>query len=123
MKRALLKLERQTLDELSRPLPGDETHPGSARRPRGPTRVTAVLKDAILYAAPEVGEDGKGLNGLVGYLTKIAREDPKTYASLLARVIPLQVNSTTTTEVTYRSIDEVKAELAARGILVDRIYH
>ena len=59
----------------------------------------------------------------MGYLKRIARSDPRTYATLLARVIPLQVTSTTTTEVTYRSVDEVKAELAARGIVIDRVYH
>jgi hypothetical protein len=125
MKRAVLKVPRAELNMLGAPLPGDENRPydSRGRRRGGQSRTSVVLKDAILYAAQCVGEDGKGLDGLVGYLKQIARTDPRTYASLLARVIPLQVTSTTTQEVTYRSIDEVRAELAARGIPIDRIYH
>lgn len=125
MKRALLKLERKTLDDTDRPLKGDERRSqGKHKGTRGgPHRTTEVLKDAIIYAAQSIGEDGQGLNGLVGFLRKVAREEPRTYAMLLAKIIPLQVQTTKTTEVTYRSIDEVKAELEARGIPVDRIYH
>ena len=125
MKRAVLKVEREKLDDIDKPLPGDESrgYDSRGRRKGGQSRTSVVLKDAILYAAQKVGEDGKGLNGLVGFLTRIARNDPKTFASLLARVIPLHVTSTSTAEVTYRSVDEVKAELAARGIVIDRVYH
>ena len=125
MKRAVLKIEREKLDDLDLPLQGDERRPNAnkGRRKGDALRTTAVLKDAILYAAQCIGEDGNGLDGLVGYLKRIARSDPRTYATLLAKVIPLQVQTTTTTEVTYRSVDEVKAELAARGIVIDRVYH
>ena len=123
MKRAVLKVERAKLDDIARPLPGEERRNSNRGKRVASHRTTEVLKDAILYAAQKVGEDGKGLNGLVGYLTRIAKSDPRTYAMLLAKVIPLHVTSTTTTEVTYRSVDEVKAELAARGIVIDRVYH
>jgi len=126
MKRAVLKPVREPLEDdiFTRPLPGDENRPGKRGPRRGQSsRTTVVLKDAIIYAAQCVGEDGKGLDGLVGYLKSIAKRDPKTYASLLARVIPLHVTSTNSTEVTYRSVEEVKAELRSRGILIDRIYH
>lgn len=124
MKRAVMKIEREPLDDLTRPLPGDENRlTNTGRRKGGVSRPGMILKDAILYAAQKVGEDGKGLDGLVGYLTRIAKTDPRTYAALLARVIPLHVTATSTTEVTYRSVEEVKAELRSRGILIDRIYH
>jgi hypothetical protein len=125
MKRAILKVERAKLDPLDAPLPGDEQriNPTNGTRKRLSHRPGAVLKDAILYAAQQVGEDGEGLDGLVGFLRSIAKKDPRTYASLLARVIPLQVTNNNTNEVVYRSVDEVKAELASRGILIDRVYH
>jgi len=49
------------------------------------------LKDAILLAAEAVGRDGKGLDGLVGYLTSAAINHPKNFLFLLARVLPYQV--------------------------------
>lgn len=62
-------------------------------RPAGtPNKTTRLLKEAILQAAEAVGENGKGKDGLVGYLTRIARRDVRAYATLLGKVIPLQVS-------------------------------
>ena len=61
-------------------------------RPKGSTnKTTALLKEAILLAAEQVGENGSGKDGLVGYLREVARADAKAFSSLLGRVIPLQV--------------------------------
>lgn len=70
-----------------------ENRPRIGGRQKGtPNKTTAVLKDAILLAAKQVGEDGKGKAGLVGYLRHVAREDVKAFASLLGRVLPLQLS-------------------------------
>ena len=63
-----------------------------------------------------VGSDGKGRDGLLGYLTMIARRDPKTYCGLLGRLMPIDVHSTTQQPVTYRTSEEVMEEPAQRGI-------
>lgn len=69
-----------------------EKTPKSPGRPKGsPNRTTAVLKEAILLAAEQVGEDGEGEGGTVGYLKKVAREDVKAFSGLLGKVLPLQV--------------------------------
>lgn len=72
--------------------PGDTRHanlkPGNKR---GPAKTTTALKEAILFAATEHGEDDKGKDGLKGYLRKVAREDVKAFAGLLGRVLPLTV--------------------------------
>jgi hypothetical protein len=60
---------------------------------RGPSKTTMALKEAILKAAEEHGEDDEGKNGLTGYLRKIAREDVKAFAGLLGRVLPMDVNA------------------------------
>ena len=66
-------------------------HP-KAGRPKGkPNRTTAILKDAILMAAEQVGENGKGLDGLVGYLRMLAVKERVVYARLLERVMPFQL--------------------------------
>ena len=58
-----------------------------------PNKTTVVLKDAIIAAAEIIGEDGKGKDGLVGYLVNVARKHPKVYCRLLARVLPYHLTS------------------------------
>lgn len=64
---------------------------GKGRVKGVPNKTTALLKDAILLAAENCGEDGEGKGGLTGYLGLLARSQPKAFASLLGRVIPVQV--------------------------------
>lgn len=64
---------------------------GKGRPPGIPNKTTAMLKEAILLAAEEVGEDGQGTDGLKGYLRTLARTEPKSYSTLLGKVLPLQV--------------------------------
>ena len=66
--------------------------PAGPGRPKGsPNRVTVVLKEAILLAAETAGEDGQGRDGLEGYCRFLAREEPRAFATLLGKVLPLQV--------------------------------
>lgn len=59
-----------------------------AGRPVGAVApATALLKDAILKA----GEAAGGDNGLVGYLTLQAIENPGPFMSLLGKVLPMQI--------------------------------
>jgi hypothetical protein len=55
--------------------------------------VTVVLKDAILQAAEETGEDGAGKDGLVGYLKRLALEEPSTFGGLLKHLLPVRVKA------------------------------
>jgi len=63
-----------------------------AKRKRQHNKITRDLKEGIIDAAIAVGEDGKGRDGLLGYLKMLARKHPKYYTQLLARVLPLQVS-------------------------------
>ena len=57
-------------------------------RPKGiPNKNTTLLKDAILQAAANAG----GKDGLVGYLTKQATDNPQSFLPLLGKVLPMQV--------------------------------
>lgn len=62
------------------------------RRKGTPNKTTSVIKDALIAAAEAVGADGNGAGGLTGYLTSLATVEPRAFASLLGRVIPLQVS-------------------------------
>ena len=66
-----------------------EKKPGQGKH--GPQKSTIILKEAILLAAEQAGEDGKGKDGLTGYLRRVAAEDVKAFASLLGKVLPLQI--------------------------------
>lgn len=56
-----------------------------------PNKTTALLKEAILGAATATGSDGKGRGGLMGYCTFLAKDEPKAFAQLLGKVLPMQV--------------------------------
>lgn len=59
-------------------------------RPKGvPNKITTALKDAILQAAAAAG----GEEGLVGYLTTQASENPQSFLPLLGKVLPMQVEA------------------------------
>jgi hypothetical protein len=75
-------------------------------RPKGlPNKTTTALKEAILAAAAEHGEDDEGTDGLKGYLRKVAREDVKAFTGLLGRVLPLDVSGNVGFNVTISRDD------------------
>ena len=63
--------------------------PGPGRPKGAPNKTTALVKDAILMAASNAG----GKDGLVGYLTQQAQDNPNAFMGLIGKVIPLQVES------------------------------
>lgn len=64
---------------------------GKGRVKGVPNKATALLKDAILKAAEAVGEDMQGKGKLIGYCKFLAKNEPKAFAGLLGRVMPMQV--------------------------------
>jgi hypothetical protein len=59
----------------------------------------ADLRLLILDAAAEIGFDGNGRDGLVGYLKYAASTFPKQYMALISKVLPLQIDSKSTVNV------------------------
>lgn len=66
---------------------GNLKGPGPGRPKGMPNKTTSLLKDAILRAAEAAG----GSEGLVGYLTSQATENPGPFLSMLGKVLPMQV--------------------------------
>jgi hypothetical protein len=81
---------------------------GSARKKGQRNRTTTMLKDAILEAASLVGQDGKGRDGLVGYLKMLAIKEKAVYARLLERVLPLQLHVEDKTDPVYTAAEAVQ---------------
>lgn len=64
---------------------------GKGRKKGSVNKTTAMLKEAILGAATETGSDGQGKGGLLGYCAFLAKSEPKAFAGLLGKVLPMQV--------------------------------
>lgn len=65
-----------------------KNHAKAGGRKKGvPNKTTTALKEAILAAAGAAG----GKDGMVGYLTTLARENTSAFAALLGKVLPLQI--------------------------------
>lgn len=67
--------------------PENLTNAGKGRKKGVPNKTTALLKDAILQAAANAGGD----DGLVGYLTTQATDNPQSFLPLLGKVLPMQI--------------------------------
>ena len=77
---------------------GSRTGPG---RPKGtPNKTTALLKEAIMLAAEQAGNDKRGKDGVTGYCRYLATDEPKAFAVLLGKVLPMQVQGDPNNPVT-----------------------
>lgn len=64
----------------------------TGRKKGTPNKTTALLKEAVILAAEQVGHDDKGKDGLVGFLRKqAAKENNGPFMAMMAKVLPLQV--------------------------------
>lgn len=80
----------------------------AGRKAGVPNKLTTALKDAIMLAAEEVGEDGNGKGGLTGYLRRVATEDVKAFAGLLGKVLPLEVRMDAVLTMTHeQALDQL----------------
>lgn len=70
---------------------GSRRQKTGGRKKGTPNKTTTALKEAILQAAEDVGEDLRGGGGLTGYLRLLAKSQPKAFSGLLGRVLPMQV--------------------------------
>src|SRR5439155_19450975 len=80
-------------------------------------RTSLLLKEAILQAATLVGQDGKGKDGLVGYLKMLAVRERAVYARLLEKVLPMQVDVEDRTVKMYTA-EKAAMRLRERGLPV-----
>ena len=73
-------------------------------RPKGsPNKMPALLKDAVLKAADSAG----GPEGLVGYLTTQAIENPVPFMTLLGKILPMQVTGESGGPLEIRRVETV----------------
>lgn len=80
-----------------------------------PNKLTATVKEAVVLAAEQTGQDGKGKDGLIGYLKHVAATDVKAFAGLLGRVIPLQIGGDPDNPIQFEAVER-DAQRFASGI-------
>lgn len=75
------------------------------RRKGTQNKMTVELKDAILKAATGAG----GAQKLVGYLQRMANQEPQSFLPLLGKLLPKDVNLNADVETLVRVIDHTGA--------------
>lgn len=78
------------------------------RKKGTPNKVSGALKDAILQAAEQAGEE----QGIIGYLQKQANLNPGPFLALLGKVLPLQIGGDPGNPVQVEAIEIVIVKAA-----------
>lgn len=66
---------------------------GAGRKRGVPNKLTAHIREAVENAFVEAGGEN--------YLVKIAKEDPRTFCTLLGKILPTQVEAKAEEPITY----------------------
>jgi hypothetical protein len=111
-----------------------EKHAGAGRPKGSKNKITLGLKEALLVALETVGEDGKGKNGLTGYLYKVAMTRPDLIMRMLVEVLKLEAKVAAKAEKKrtytkeepakpprYETLEDIRAELVAHIENIDRL--
>jgi len=109
-----------------------EKHAGAGRPKGSKNKITLGLKEALLVALETVGEDGKGKNGLTGYLIKVARTRPDLIVRILGKLLLLEAKVAAKAEKKrtytkeepagpprYETLEDIRAELVAHIEKID----
>jgi hypothetical protein len=106
-------------------------NPGGPGRPKGSrNKVGNDLKAMIMNAAVRTGfikidengnRTGTGVDGCEGYLMWLCLYEPRTYAGLLARILPYYITSDVMPHVASRA--EIEAEFKEFGLPMGLIEH
>lgn len=98
---------------------------GGGRKKGSINKNSRILKDALLLAAEAAGDDlfaskKAKQDKLVGYLRWMALKEVSTFASLLGRVIPLQI-TVEKVEVHYETVEDIQRDILARQIPIEKL--
>jgi hypothetical protein len=111
-----------------------EKHAGAGRPKGSKNKITLGLEEACLVALEAVGEDGKGKNGLTGYLFKVAMTRPDLIMRILGKLMLLEEKVAAKAEKKrtytkeepamapeYETLEDIRAKLVAHIEKIDRL--
>lgn len=81
--------------------------------------MTRKVSEALINGCEMAGADGKGLGGLNGFMYQLAMRFPKQAARLLEKLIPREVNKTTShqsSDGVYETREQILEAIKARGL-------
>lgn len=83
-----------------------------------PNKVPTMLKEAITKAAAMVGSDGKGKDGVEGYLSWLAKRHPQVFGRLMEKLLPFQLTGKDGGPVmlAYKTKKELAQRFKERGL-------
>jgi hypothetical protein len=90
--------------------------PANGRVPGQANKVTVLLRDAIPEALSRLGSDGKGKDGLIGWLMKQGQREPVAMMKLLDKLLPMQIQASGQVQHTYGSLEEITERFKSRGL-------
>jgi hypothetical protein len=106
---------RKTINP-GRPTKGQRI-PGSGRRRGQPNHIPKYSQAVILEALETFGRDGRGKDGIIGFIHRALHEDVKHGISLLLGITPkLLEASIVRTEVRIETVQQLDASLQAVGL-------
>lgn len=74
-----------------------------------------------MLAAEDVGEDGRGKDGLRGYLRRVAKKDSKSFSNLIGKIIPHQVTGPDDGPIQIEDVGIREAFLSRIASLAERV--
>jgi hypothetical protein len=89
------------------------------------TRITSPIMDAVLGAGEDLGfvgmdENGDpiatGVDGMRGYMRWLGLREPKAYANLVGRILPMTIMAQIDQPKEYSTLDEAIADAKAQGL-------
>jgi hypothetical protein len=122
MKRAKLKKKFSSPEAEARSV-AIRFKPGNSGRPVGcRPLLNRSLKEIILEAGARLGSNGRGKDGLIGFIMSVGRKHPTHLLALIGKVLPVELEAPVDENKRYRSVEEVMAEMKSRGLPVERIF-
>jgi hypothetical protein len=88
------------------------------RKKGGQNKITRDVKEAVLAAGEKHGSDGKGKDGLVGAFLHVLRKKPEAWCSVAGKLITNQHTISKDTDISYKALEEIEAEMRELGVVI-----
>lgn len=109
-------MRRRTKKQVKQEILGPETGADIGRK----LVMTRAVREAVIEAAERIGSDGKGKDGLIGFMIGMAKKRPENFDSMLLRMVPIMEGVSRGDEEIrqYKTVEEVRRAMRERALPV-----